>query len=472
MSDPIAPLEENDLPTREKSFWKMTGPGAVMVGLAIGSGELVLWPWITAKFGAGMAWAAVLGIFMQMWINFEIGRWTLATGESAFTGFARVSRNFIILFIVMLFILAWLPGWARATGVSLRYLIYGLEGKGADWQWAILVYLCIFAILFGPKRIYTTIERIISVMVLVIVFGMIVVAIQIGSPADIADMGRGLVNIGYTKFDEEFDFLRFFGAMVFVGAGGFGQLYYAYYIREKGIGMGARIPELTSALRNKDATQSQFGFVYRDNDDNARRFRDWFSFVKQDNILYFFLLNTFITLLFMFGALVVLHAEGIVPSEADIIWDLSQILQSTMGVFGHYLFLVIAVCAMFSSQLAISDGGYRIWTDMLRTNFKFPRKFTVGQVYLCLAVTLASIGVFSIWFFETRDVLVLDFFFINAAINGAGMAIWVPLVLYMNIKFLPKSARPHLINIIMVSLASLFYLSFALYIVWDKISSL
>ena len=44
--------------------------------------------------------------------------------------------------------------------------------------------------------------------------------------------------------------LRFFGAMVFAGAGGFGNLYYAYYLRDKGIGMGGRIPELlTSALR-------------------------------------------------------------------------------------------------------------------------------------------------------------------------------------------------------------------------------
>ena len=65
MTVQVPPMKEHDLPKREKSFWKMTGPGAVMVGLAIGSGEMVLWPWITAKFGAGMAWAAVLGIFAE-----------------------------------------------------------------------------------------------------------------------------------------------------------------------------------------------------------------------------------------------------------------------------------------------------------------------------------------------------------------------------------------------------------------------
>ncbi len=70
------------------------------------------------------------------------------------------------------------------------------------------------------------------------------------------------------------------------------------------------------------------------------------------------------------------------------------------------------------------------------------------------------------------EVGVLDFFFINAVLNGFGMAVWVPLVLYLNLTYLPKSARPHAINILMVSLAALFYLSFALYTCWEKVRDL
>ncbi len=90
MTLPIPDLRDADLPERERSFWQLTGPGAVMIGLAIGSGEMVLWPWITAKFGTEMMWPAALGVFLQLWINIEVGRWTVATGESAFTGFARI----------------------------------------------------------------------------------------------------------------------------------------------------------------------------------------------------------------------------------------------------------------------------------------------------------------------------------------------------------------------------------------------
>ena len=39
MTLPIQPLRQADLPERERSSWKLTGPGTIMVGLAIGSGE-------------------------------------------------------------------------------------------------------------------------------------------------------------------------------------------------------------------------------------------------------------------------------------------------------------------------------------------------------------------------------------------------------------------------------------------------
>ena len=79
-----------DLPPKVAGFWQLAGPGAVLVGLSIGAGELIVWPRNTAQFGASMTWAAVLGVFVQLWINCEVGRYTLATGESIYGGFARI----------------------------------------------------------------------------------------------------------------------------------------------------------------------------------------------------------------------------------------------------------------------------------------------------------------------------------------------------------------------------------------------
>ncbi|MBT3603889.1 MAG: hypothetical protein HN521_12550, partial [Candidatus Latescibacteria bacterium] len=62
-------FKKQDLPERKLGFWKMAGPGAILVGLSIGAGEIIVWPRVVAEYGASMVWAAVLGVFLQMWIN-------------------------------------------------------------------------------------------------------------------------------------------------------------------------------------------------------------------------------------------------------------------------------------------------------------------------------------------------------------------------------------------------------------------
>jgi len=338
------------MPARKLAFWKMTGPGAVLVGLSIGAGELIVWPWITARFGAVMIWAAATGVFMQLWVNLEIGRWTVATGESPYTGYARVWRGFVPLFLLMNFALMWLPGWARGSGVALKSLLYGPDGPGADWVWTAITFAAIAALLFGPKLIYGAVERTIMVLITVITLGMVYVFVRTANADILREFGGGLLNFGHIELADDFPFMSFFSAVVFAGAGGFGNLYYAYYLRDKQIGMGARIPRLMNPLRGEEEADISTGYLYPDTPENGRRFRDWFRFVKQDQTLYFWLLNTFTMFLFMYGALAILRPAGIVPSQSTIVWDLATILEEVLGPAGRYLFLFIGMAALFSTS--------------------------------------------------------------------------------------------------------------------------
>ena len=92
---PAEPIEAS-LPEKPTGFFNLVGPGVVLVGLAIGAGELIVWPIMTARYGAGLAWAAMLGVALQLIINVEIGRYTLATGETSYAGFARLGRVWIL----------------------------------------------------------------------------------------------------------------------------------------------------------------------------------------------------------------------------------------------------------------------------------------------------------------------------------------------------------------------------------------
>ena len=478
---PIPSLKEADLPAREKSLVKMMGPGIVMAGLAIGSGELIMWPWITSIVGAQLLWAAAIGIFLQLWINIEIGRWSIVTGESPFTGMVRVIKTIVYVWVFMIVVGKFLPGWARETGIALRDLIFGPGHSSPPWVWTAIVFAAVAAILFGPKVIYQAVERSIMFLIVVIVVGLIYVVWEIGSKELFMAMWDGVTNVfDFPDFPvpvfaddgsirDELSFSRFFGAVVFAGAGGLGNLYYAYYLREKGIGMGARMPTLMSAAHKHETKEMDTGYLYPETEENQKRFRDWFRYVVTDQVLFFWLLGSFTMFLFIFGALAVLHPIGLVPDRGSLVWDLASILEESMGTSGRYLFLVVGMAALFSTQLGGVDGGSRIFSDLLHTNFKFGKWFKLEQWYLILVGTTMIIGTFSVWFFEKYDIAGLDFLFISALIGGFAMAVYVPLLLYMNLTYLPKSARPGWINIFFMVIASAMYIGFAGYTIYTKV---
>lgn len=463
----IPPLELADLPARRLAFWKMTGPGAILVGLSIGAGELVLWPWVTVKFGTGMLWAAALGLFLQLWINFEIGRWAVATGEGPYTGFGRAWMGSIPTLLGLGFLGLLLPGWARMSGAALKALLFGPDGPGADWVWTGITFAAIAAILFGPRVMYAALEKVVSLLVVLVTFGLVFVAIRVGTLEALGEMARGLLSIGHIELDHEFTFARFFGAVVFAGVGGLGNLWYAFYLRDKRIGMGERVPRLVNPLRQQAEARPATGFVYPETEENRRRFRDWFRFVVLDQTLYFFLLNGFTMFLFMFGAFTVLHPKGLVPAEGQIVWDMAQILGDTMGAAGRYLFLVIGMATLFSTQLTIVDGGAREWSYIFNTSFRWGRRLSQSRWYVPLALLYMTAGTLSTFVFERFDVSALGFVFNSALIGGVAMAVYVPLLLVINLRYLPPSARPRPLNIAMVSLGGLLYIGFALYTFGD-----
>lgn len=467
MRAPIPELGSADLPERKLSFWQMTGPGAVLVGLSIGAGEIVVWPWVTAKFGATMLWAAALGVFLQLWVNLEIGRWAIATGEAPHTGFGRLWIGIVWALIAIGFLGIFLPAWARISGSALRALVFGPDGPGPDWLWTALTFAGCALVVFGPKVMYDAVEKVVSLLVLALTLGMIWVAFAVGSLEALGEMARGVLSVGRIELDDEFTFSRFFGAVVFAGAGGAGNLWYAFYLRDKGIGMGARIPRLTNPLRDVAAEEADTGYVYPDTAENARRFRDWFRWVVHDQVIYFWGLGTFTLLLFAFGALCVLHPAGIVPEEGRLLWDEAEILAQVMGPAGRVGFLLIGMAALFSTQIVIVDGSARAWAYIGQTVLRIGRGIPQGRFYLPIALFYMAVGTVSTWALDHFDVTALGFLFNAALLGGFTMAIYVPLMLVINLRVLPRSARPRPLNVVMTGIAAAVYVGFALYTLAD-----
>ena len=84
----LPPMEVRELP-EPVPLGKLIGASVILLATALGSGELLIWPYITTQAGVGLLWLATLGFLSQYFLNMEIERYTLATGETAVTGFSR-----------------------------------------------------------------------------------------------------------------------------------------------------------------------------------------------------------------------------------------------------------------------------------------------------------------------------------------------------------------------------------------------
>ena len=450
-------FRDGDLPPLPARFWELVGPGAILVGLSIGAGELIIWPRLTAAYGASMTWAAILGVFVQLWLNLEIGRYTLATGESVYTGYARLSRIFPPIFLA-LNIVGWIvPGWARACGGTLEILIVGPDGWGSPTAWTAITFVGVLLVLFGPKSIYRSLEHTVEALVLLVTVGLIGIAVFVTDAATWVDLGRGVINFPYR--DPAMPGYELFSALVFAGAGGTANLFFCFYLRDKGWGMGAHIPAVINLWRSREETAVRTGFRIKNTAQNRERWRQWLRHLALDQTLFFWLLNTFTILLFIVGSLAVLHPRGIVPEHEFLVWQEAVILQAGWGMVGKYVFLLVGVACLFSTQLALVDGVSRSCTDILYTNFGWARRSPVSTWYARVAVGWIVAGIALTYLYEWIPPII---FLLSAGFfGGIAMAVYAPLTVVINLRYLPPAFRPGPVRIAVLVAVSVLYVSFA-----------
>ena len=94
-------LEVGELPDIEsdtKTLLKKIGPGLVWSAAAIGTGELILITRNSAMYGLRFAWMIVFLIFIKFFINYEVGRYTVLTGQPIMGGIAKASKILVFWF--------------------------------------------------------------------------------------------------------------------------------------------------------------------------------------------------------------------------------------------------------------------------------------------------------------------------------------------------------------------------------------
>jgi len=460
-------LKTQDLP-KAPSWTKALGVGLVVMGMAIGTGELIMWPHLISKFGLGLLWAALVGIGMQYFINQEVARHALATGESFFTSSARIFKWFVPFWFVAAILLYIWPGWASAMGTTLSEL-FGF-GNYMLWAWASLFLVLILT--FTGRVAYVMLETSLKIIVPIFIVLLIVVSFLNLQAEHVVEALRGLINFGWIP--QGVDINVFLGAIVFAGAGGMLNLCVSLWYRDKGAGMGKYVGRITNPITGKTEAMTVSGYKFDPNKKNLKRWKEWMRFVRVDQGIIFFTVGLFTLVLLSLNAYVILKPLGLVPEGLEVAVVQAHIFGDKFGIIGYKVFLVMAFLMLFAVMWTIFDAVTRIASDILYVNcrsgyfkniLKPLRGLSESHLYYIIILLLVLAGAALIPLQQP-----LTFLIISSVLGGLSMAIYTPVLFYLNNFKLAKPLRPGLVTNFFIIATFLFYSFFTILIILNYLN--
>ncbi len=189
-----------------RNLLAMVGPGLVMGASAIGGGEWLAGPAVTAKYGGALLWVATLSIVFQVIYNIEISRYALYTGEPIFTGKFRIPPHPVFWLIVYL-AFDWgsiFPYLVTNAAVPLEAIILQRlpDHDGIAGHWWLHKWLCtglylllLVPLIFGGK-IYNSLKLVMGFKLVAVIAFLLFLGVFFAKPASWADIFTGLFKVG------------------------------------------------------------------------------------------------------------------------------------------------------------------------------------------------------------------------------------------------------------------------------------
>lgn len=450
------PHLSKSLPT-PPSITSTLGPSFILLGLALGSGELIMWPYLAANYGLGILWGGLLGITFQYVLNTETMRYTLAWGKSVFVGFRKLSWLIPLWYTISTFIPWSLPGFSSASSQILSSYI---QFPHSETVIAVCLLLLTGVILTAGKFLYNTMEFLQRGVILLGLPFVIILTAILTNRTDWIEAAWGLVGQGdgWRFFPPGIAIASFLGAFAYSGAGGNLNLAQSYYIKEKGWGMGKFASKITSLFAGGEVKPVKLeGQCFTDTPANRKKWAGWWRVVNFEHLIVFFLLG-FITIVFMAVlAKTTVFGQGVGEGLEFLYAESAVIATQTTPMVGTF-FLMVAALMLFSTQMGVLESSSRIISEnLMLLVYKKGRRFNLSLgFYLALwAQILLGILVYLSGFREPRFLLTL-----GAVLNAAAMMVSFPLLYWLNKRELANRYQPSWWRKLVMLVAFLFFVGF------------
>ncbi len=430
------------------------------MALAQGSGELIWWPYIIAKYGLTFLFLLLPACLLQFPLTYEIGRYTMLTGESIFQGFIRLHRGFaLFLWILMTLSFLWFGAFAAAGGTSLAALTdlpAGWSQRGQTLFWAYLSILFFLSAILVSKVIYRLVEAFMWAVALLTFVGLLWASAHPEALRVLPAFLKGLFVPDWPmpRPWDPADATKLLTAITFAGLGGFWTLFYSYWIRDKGIGMAHYMGRITGPITGKPEAIPASGFT-PGNDEGLIHVSKWKRFLAWDvgigiggNIL-----TTLMTCLLAYA---LLFPQGLLPQHYELAVVQSRFFEVSWGWWGKILFLIIAAAFLSDTWLATVDAVSRIHTDCVYGFFPRLRKIPVQSWYLFFLLLLTAVTSVTILLNEPGPLILL-----SAVIGFVGTVLFSVALIFLNHVYLPRhlpaAARPGRLNLVFLSISCAAY---------------
>ena len=449
---------------------QLLGPSFIILALGLGSGEIILWPYLVSNYGLGIIWGAFLGLTFQFFINMEIERYALVRGESVFVGLRRHYKFAPHWFILSTFLGFGLPGIIAASAQILAAVL-GL----ANFKWlAIILLLLVGAILSVGKTVYESMEKITQIVIILGVPFILMLVYYLATRMEVGDLALGLIGIGkdYHFLPAGISMATFLAAFAFSGAGGNLNLSQSIYVKEKGYGMGKYAQKMSGLFRSDDKVKTirLDGHDFQPTVENFDRFRAWWRVINKEHAIVFWGVGLLtILLLALLSYATVFGQSGNSQGILFVLKEGAMIGLSTAPWIG-ILFLAVLGLMLFQTQLGVMDSTSRIMAENQALSQLSGRdgqvKADLSRIYYVFLWLQIAFGIilFLFNFYEPKTLLILQ-----AVANAVAMFVHVGLVYRLN-RTLPGPCRPVIWRQVVIGVIFVFFGIFSLVTIINEIA--
>lgn len=468
----LEPWGVAELPQPPDRILSIIGPGAIILGASIGSGEWLLGPAAFVKHSLSLLWVTLVASTLQTIFNTELLRYTLYTGEPIVIGFMRTrpGPTFWAWFYAALYFLqqGW-PGWAGSAAGAIFFLSSGRmagpeDARAVYWIGIGTFLLCVLILVFGGRSIERTLEILNWALIIAILGSLAALCLIFASPGQLLAAAAGF--FGYDVRAGRFSFLPpgadwfLIGAFAaYSGMGGVANLTLSNYARDKGFGMGKVVGYIPAAVGGHKVRLAHRGIVFELSPESLARWRRWWHIVSVDQWGIFFS-----------GAMLGMALPGILYTALiepgreirglAIAAELANAISARGGAPLGLLVAMMSVWILFKTQLDILEGMTRAITDIIWSGSERVRRLSRGdvrRVYYSLLAAAVLWGIIALGL--TQPITLLQ---LGANVAGVSFVISGLHVLRVNTKLLPAELRPPPWRQAALVTLALFYAFFAL----------